>query len=500
MALTPSVSDKSSPGLSRRLGLLGLAATGICSMLGASIYVVPFMIQRSVPGIGPNVLPAFLLAALPAVLAAMAYAILSTAMPRAGGSYLYASRGLHPYWGFAASFSQWFGLSIVIGVIAYIIIPFFRDICSAMGWEVWAAWLETGIVRVGMALLLLWTFVVINILGMRFYERTLVPLMLLMFGLGAIVIVAGFSFDHADFANGLLLQEGRSIPTGSQSGSITTFLTASALLFASFIGFDSIAQAGGEARNPQRNLPLAIGLAIGIVGLYYFCFTAAVYHAVPWEFVASEAAEKDIAAPGLLGYVLSPGWTVAITLGATIALINDLPAMLLSVSRLMFAWSEDGVFPKRVARVHPRFQTPVNAILISGGMATVGILGSHFAGDFFLGIDIMVTAMLVNFLLMCLTVLRLPTYNPPLVARISLFKSRKTQLLIGLSGSALLSLFLVLHTFKDLQADVSAWYFHATYVWLLVMALGSLIFLRKITQLKRSGKSLKSAFKKLPDQ
>ncbi|MCU0368513.1 MAG: hypothetical protein MUF39_06755 [Cyclobacteriaceae bacterium] len=52
--------------LSRQLGLTGLAATGICSMIGASIYVVPFMIQRNVPGIGPYVLPAFLFAAIPA--------------------------------------------------------------------------------------------------------------------------------------------------------------------------------------------------------------------------------------------------------------------------------------------------------------------------------------------------------------------------------------------------------------------------------------------------
>lgn len=486
-------------GLNRQLGLAGLAATGICSMLGASVYVVPFMIQRSVPGIGPNVLPAFLLAALPAVLAAMAYAILSTAMPRAGGSYLYASRGLHPYWGFVASFSQWFGLSIAIGVIAYIIIPFFRDISAAMGWEDWANWLSTGPVRVGLSLLLLWTFVLINILGVRFYERTLIPLMILMFGLGAIVIFAGFSFDHTDFATGLAQLETRELPTGSSSGSVVTFLTAAALLFASFIGFDAIAQAGGEARNPQRNLPRAIGLAIGGVSLYYFIFTAAVYHAVPWEFVAAEAAEKDIAAPGLLGYVLAPGWTVAITLGAAIALINDLPAMLLSVSRLMFAWSEDGIFPKQVARIHPRHQTPTNAILISGGMATVGILGSHLAGDFFLGIDIMVTAMLVNFLLMCLTVIRLPSYNPMLAADISLFRSRSVQWLIGLSGSGLLLLFLVLHTLKDLQAAVDAWYFHATLVWLLVMAVGSFIFLRKVMQLKSNNKDWKDNFNKLPD-
>ena len=434
------IKSNATPGLNRQLGLVSLAATGICSMLGASVYVVPFMIQRSVPGIGPYVLPAFLFAAIPALLAAGAYAILSTAMPRAGGSYLYASRGLHPYLGFVASFSQWFGLSIAIGVISYIIIPFFRDIASSLGWDGLAMWLEIGIVRVCLALLLLWTFVGINIRGLTFYERILIPLMVIMFGLGAIVVMAGFGFNHADFANGLMAKDGRSVPLANTSFFVPTFLSAAAVLFSSFIGFDAIAQAGGEAQNPKRLLPLAIAIAIIGVSAYYFIFTAAVYHAVPWSFVAEEALQKDLSAPGLLGYVLAPGWTVVITLGAAIALINDLPAMLLSVSRLMFAWAEDGIFPKGIARIHPVYQTPVWAILVSGGMATVGILGSHFAGDFFLGIDIMVTAMLVNFLLMCVTVIRLPFYNPPLAASIAVFKSRAQQLWIAIPGSPTINL------------------------------------------------------------
>lgn len=60
------------PRLARRLGLLTLSATGICSMLGASINVVPFMIHRSVEGIGPYVLPAFIFAMV-AALGAFAY-------------------------------------------------------------------------------------------------------------------------------------------------------------------------------------------------------------------------------------------------------------------------------------------------------------------------------------------------------------------------------------------------------------------------------------------
>jgi len=88
-------------------------------MMGAGINVVPIMVQRSVPGIGPWVFAAYAIAVLPALLAAFSYAMLSSAMPRAGGSYVFASRSLSPYLGFVASFSQWFGLSMAIGVVSY---------------------------------------------------------------------------------------------------------------------------------------------------------------------------------------------------------------------------------------------------------------------------------------------------------------------------------------------------------------------------------------------
>jgi amino acid transporter len=499
--MTAQTDNQSLPGLRRQLSLPGLAATGICSMLGASVYVVPFMIQRNVPGIGSWVLPAFLFAAIPALLAAMAYATLASAMPRAGGSYLYASRGLHPYLGFVASFSQWFGLSIVIGVIAYIIVPFFRDIALALEWTAAAAALETGVVRVGLALLMVWLFVGVNVLGGRFYERTLIPLMFLMFGLGAIVIFAGFYFDQSDFALAVLDRENRSVPIGIASPfDIQTFLAAAALLFSSFIGFDSIAQAGGEARNPGRTLPLAIGIAVVTVGLYYFLFTAAVYHAVPWTYVAAEAMEKDITAPALFSYLLPSGWAIAIVAGAAIALINDLPAMLLAVSRLMFAWAEDGIFPQRIARVHPRRHTPQTAILLSGAMASIGILGSHFAGDFFLGIDIMVTSMLVNFLLMCVTVLSLPRRNPALAREVKVLTSRNWQLVLAGCGVLMLTGFLIIHIAKDLSAETAAWYFHSTPVWLIVMALATAIYFRELGKLKRQGINMDELFRRLPPE
>jgi amino acid transporter len=493
--------SRGATGLSRQMGLTALAATGICSMLGAAINVVPFMIQRSVPGIGPYVLPAYLFAAAPAVLAAFAYAILASAMPRAGGSYVYASRALSPYLGFVASFSQWFGLSIGIGVVSYVLVPFLRDVAGALGWASLALLLDTGPVRVVVALAFLWVFVGVNLRGLKLYERTLVPMMFLMFALGAIVIVAGFSVDQAEFASAVLEAESRVIPEdGDTPFRLGTFLAAAALLFSSFIGFDSIAQAGGEARDPQRSLPLAIGISIFSVGTFYLLFTAAVYHAVPWTFVAQEALARDITAPGLLAYVLPTGWTVAIVAGAAVALTNDLPAMLLAVSRLMFAWAEDGIFPRGVARVHPTRHTPGVAILLSGSMASIGILGSHLAGDFFLGIDILVTSMLVNFLLMCASVLALPRRNPELARQVRVMRRRAVQVSIGWGGIALLGTFLLVHVWKDISTQQAAWYFHSTPVWIGVMALASAIYAREMGRLRRAGVDVGARFSTLPPE
>ena len=468
-------------------------------MLGAAINLIPIMLQRNVPGIGPHVLAAYFFAALPALVAALAYASLSSAMPRAGGSYIYVSRSLSPYWGFVASFSQWFGLSIAIGVVSYVLIPFLRDIADAVGWAGIAGALDTGPVRVGLALAFLWTFVIVNLRGLGAYERSLVPMMFLMFALGSVVIVAGFLFDHGDFAAALMASEGRAVPPEPAAPfRMGSFLAAAALLFSSFIGFDSIAQAGGEAREPGRNLPLATCLAVVTVGTFYLLFTAAIYHAVPWSFVAEEAQLRDLTAPGLLGYLLPVGWTVAIVAGAAVALINDLPAMLLAVSRLMFAWAEDGIFPRAVAAVNARRRTPHVALVASGLMATVGILGSHLAGDFFLGIDILVTAMLVNFLLMCLSLLNLARRNPEHAGRMRVLKGRAGQLVVGTAGVVLLAVFLVVHVNKDLTADVDAWYFHSTWVWLWVMAAASAIFFVRVARMRRRGEDTGALFRELP--
>ncbi len=489
------------PTLSRQMGLAGLIATGVCSMVGAGINVIPIMIQRNVPGIGPHVLQAYLLAMIPAVLAALAYAVLASGMPRAGGSYVFASRSLHPYLGFVASFSQWFGLSMAMGVVAYVLVPFLRDIASSLDFPGIASALDWGPLRVTLALGFLWAATLLNLIGIQTYQKVVVGLMFLMLIGGAVVIPAGFHFDHSAFAAALAEKEGVTLAVVSAEPlDAYKLLAATAILFSSFIGFDTIAQAGGAAVNPNRTLPLAIGVAVTTVGAFYLLFTAAVYHAVPWYFIAQRAATTDLTAPGLLGYLLSPIWTAIIIAGASIALFNSLPTMVLNISRLMFAWAEDGIFPRAASAIHRRWRTPHVAILTCSLTASMGIAGCHLAGDFFLGVDLLVVGMLVNFILMCLSVLFLPRRNPTLAAGLKFMKPRWARVCVGASGALFLAILLVAQTVKDLRATVPGWTYRSTYVYLLMMGAASLIFLFQWRKLRRTGVDLDERYRTLPPE
>jgi APA family basic amino acid/polyamine antiporter len=355
-----------------------------------------------------------------------------------------------------------------------------------------AGWLDLPVVRVLLPLAVLWCFVAVNVRGLETYQRVLLPLLGLTFLLGAVVIVAGFFLGP------------QSAPEPSQaltgSAGFRTIATAAALLFSSFIGFDAIAQVGGEARDPSRTLPLAIGLAISIVAVFYALFAGAVYHAVPWTVVRDEALRHDTSAAALLGARLPGPLRVAVVAGAAVALVKDLPAMLLGVSRLMFAWAEDGIVPRVVASVHPRFHTPRVAIVASAVVASLGILGCQLAGDFFLGVDILVTSMLVNFLLMCGSVLALPGRNPALAQQIRVLRSPSARRVVGIAGIVLLGALLVVHTGRDLGPSALPWYLRSTVVWLGVMALGSAVYWHEVRGLRRRGVNVQALFAALPPE
>jgi basic amino acid/polyamine antiporter, APA family len=369
--------------LAREISLLGLVATAFGAMVGVGVNILPFMVQRSQPGIGDYVPLAYLIAAIPPSLAAVCYALLASAMPRAGGSYVNATRALDPFAGFLASFAQWFGLSIGMGVVAYLAVPMLRDVLATAGLTDLAPSLDRGIMRVPLALAVTWFAWWINVIGVRSYQRTLVIMATITIVGPIIMTVAGALFTHADF-DGALRAHGLSAASSEvpiPPFSPAAFWGTCVILFSSFIGFDSVAQAGGEAKRPV-DLARAILIAIGVIALYYIVFTWAVYHAVPWQYIYRESLVRDISAPGLLSLLL-PRWAgLAILLAVTVAILKVIPAVMLSNSRMLYAFSADRIFPEPLSRVHPRFRTPHVALTVTAVLGSLSVIGCQVGGDF----------------------------------------------------------------------------------------------------------------------
>ena len=101
---------------------------------------------------------------------------------------------------------------------------------------------------------------------------------------------------------------------------------------------------------------------------------------------------------------------------------------------------------------------------------------------------------------MCVTVITINKKNPAIAADIKVVTSRKIQLMIAWSGTIFLSGFLIIHIWKDADAQADKWYFHSTPVWLIVMALATFIFFVKFNRLKKSGVDVITLFSKLPPE
>ena len=493
-ASAPDLHAESTPRLKRELSLIGLIATAVAAMVGVGVNILPFMVQRSQPGIGAWVPMAYVVAAVPAILAALCYAALISAMPRAGGSYVNISRALNPFAGFIASFSQWFGLSMAMGVVAYFLVPVLRDLMLAVGWAHAAVALDIRGPRIAISILAIWLAWLMNLVGIRFYERSVVTLAAITIVGPIIMTIAGALHTPQSVISTTAV-----VTSDWPRFTVSAFLGTAVVLFSSFIGFDAVSQAAGEARRAM-DLAHAIVIAIACVTVYYVCFTWSVYHAVPWQQIYGEVKIHDVSAPGLLAPYL-PGWLgVAILGSVVVAILKVLPALMLGNSRTLYAFSRDKVLPATFARVHSRFRTPHVSLAVTAVAGSLCVLGCNWAGDFFLGVDLLVLSMLVNFLLMAGALLSFPHTNPELYRQMIFLKSRRAQVLLAGAAIVCLGGLLVVQVVEDLHS-ASPWYLKSTTSWTVAMLGGCWLFYRFWTRLRSEGRDPRSeVFGELPQE
>lgn len=142
---------------------------------------------------------------------------------------------------------------------------------------------------------------------------------------------------------------------------LTGIVGGAGIIFFSFIGLDAVSTAGDEAKNPKRNLPLAIVFALLIIiTIYVLTCLAALGAQAPAEF-----ADQDAGLAAILQNIVGSSWPgTIVAAGAIISIFSIILVVLYGQSRILFAMSRDGMLPKVFSKVNTRTMSPVSGILI----------------------------------------------------------------------------------------------------------------------------------------
>ena len=331
------MSTPDGPGLQRRLGTVDAVTIGLGSMIGAGIFVT---LPPAAAAAGTGLLVGLAVAAVIAYCNATSSARLAARYPQSGGTYVYGRERLGEFWGYLA------GWSFVVGKTAS---------CAAMaltvGYYVWPGHAHAVAVAAVVALTALsYT----GIEKSALLTRVIVAVVLAV--LTAVVVVI-FGFGDADASR---LVFGDDVTVGG-------VLQAAGLLFFAFAGYARIATLGEEVRDPARTIPRSIPIALGITLVLYAVVAVAALSALGAAGLASATAPlaEAVSAAGFSGF------EPVVRVGAAVAALGSLLALILGVSRTTLAMARDRHLPRALAAVHPRFGSPHHAEVVVGGVVAV---------------------------------------------------------------------------------------------------------------------------------
>ncbi|MFC6799881.1 amino acid permease [Haladaptatus sp. DYSN1] len=324
--------------LERGLGLPSVLAISIGAMIGSGIFILPALALEIA---GPAVILAYALAGLLVVPAALSKSEMATAMPQAGGTYIYIERGMGPLLGTIAGIGTWFSLSFkgalaLVGGVPYLLLLFDLPLKP---------------VALGLATVL----ILINVVGAKQTGRLQVAIVVVM--LAALGWFAAGSAPSVESANYV----------GFFDAGVGGLLAATGLVFVSYAGVTKVASVAEEVENPGRNIPLGILVSLAFTTVLYVGIVAVLVGVTDPGSVAGSLTPVAIAAESTLGQF----GVIIVILAAILALISTANAGILSSSRYPFAMSRDKLAPPSLSSVSERFGTPVTSITLTGAVLLV---------------------------------------------------------------------------------------------------------------------------------
>ncbi len=339
--------------LKRGLGTFDLAMIAAGASIGSGIFLTPSLIAHQLPS--PSmILMVWVLGGITTVCGALTFAELGAMMPRAGGMYAYLAEAYGPLTGFLFGWAYF--VVVNSGGIAALSIAF----ATYFGFFVP---LDTTGIQ-GVALLGLGLLTLLNIYGVRAGSLFTDFFTILKLASVAGLIVAGIGWGT--------LRSSIFTDVGSGSFAATPGTIAAAMVGVlwSYGGWQHATFTAGEARNPARSVPTALIFGGCVVTLVYLLANFA-YLSV---FSPSQIAGSQRLAADALSTIVGPAGAGLIALAIFLFTFGSVGTFTLTVPRIYFAMAKDGLLPRRVAEVHPKFQTPAVAIAVQSLWAMVLIL------------------------------------------------------------------------------------------------------------------------------
>ena len=368
--------------LARSIGLTGAVAITVGCVIGMSIFV---LIGDMASMAGPALPLAFLFALIPALFNVITVAQLGSAIPRAGGGYVFTSRIMGPFWG---SFTSWFIILAIIGALSTVGVGLAQYVNE---------YLPPGLSDTTVAVLLVGAFVLVNAVGLVFAEVVQIIMVgqmiiaLLIFGIWGLLGAEGAAAEPIPFF----------------IGGFGGVAMASVLCYFSYVGFATIAEMGEEIRNPKKNIPRSIGIAAVIIFILY-ALISVVFNKI-MGFNPEELA--DLGAPlSHAGWLFLPAWAVHfLSIGALGAGLTSINAGVIAMPREIFAQGRDGMMPSLFRHVTKKQKTPIWAILAV--FPPVMVLVLFKLGEDFYGF-LAVGALLLTNITIAIACLKLPKTYP----------------------------------------------------------------------------------------
>lgn len=372
MATESSEVQQPRTDLSRDLGLFDITMVGVAGMIGAGIFVLTGI---AVGEAGPALILAFALNGIVTIFTGMVYAELGSAIPEAGGGYLWVKEGLPGGNAFLAGWMSWFAHAVAGSLYALGFGAYLELILQQFGISLFG--LEGDVFHKILAVIIILAFVYINYRGAT--ETSTIGNIVTMAKIAVIslFILSGLAiiFRNPEFMDNF------STPAFAPKG-ISGILTAMGLTFIAFEGYEIIVQAGEEVRNPRRNIPKAVFWALAIVVPLYmlvaFVSVGAVTlppgsaQATTWQWLAEH---KEVGL-GEAARNFMPFGVIIMAVGGLLSTMSALNATTYSSTRVSFAMGRDRNLPDIFGLVHPKNRIPHFALLFSGALMIVMAVGA----------------------------------------------------------------------------------------------------------------------------